>query len=105
MPVREFRDSTGVEWRVWSTAPRAGAVYDERLQAGWLTFESATVRKRVAPIPVGWEEAPLERLDVMCRAAEVLRRARGIGPLSPDPDAPESPGGIRRAEAPDLGSA
>jgi hypothetical protein len=77
-------------WRVWSTTPQAGAVYRESLRAGWLTFESATIRKRLAPIPPGWEEATAERLELMCRAAEVVRRARGASPLTPDPDAPDA---------------
>jgi hypothetical protein len=88
MAIREFTDSAGIAWRVWSTTPRAGAVYDESHKAGWLTFESAGVRKRLAPIPRGWEEATSERLELMCRAAEVVRRASGPSPLSPDPDAP-----------------
>jgi hypothetical protein len=98
MAIREFTDLAGVAWRVWETTPRAGAVYDERLKGGWLTFESATVRKRLAPIPRGWQEAVTERLDLMCRAAEVVRRASGTAPLSPDPEAPESPGGSRRPD-------
>jgi len=91
MPIREFRDSAGVVWRVWNTTPRADAVYDERMREGWLTFESASIRKRLAPIPRGWEDAPLDRLDLMCRAADVVRRTSGGSPLSPDPDAPDVP--------------
>jgi hypothetical protein len=87
MAMREFTDSSGVEWRVWDTTPQPRAVYDERLKGGWLTFESAVTRKRLAPIPRGWEEAPLERLELMCRAAEVVRRASGTSSLTPDPDA------------------
>jgi hypothetical protein len=98
MPMREFRDSAGVEWRVWETTPRAGSVYGEHLKAGWLTFESATVRKRLAPIPHGWDEATPERLQLMCRVAEVVRRARGTAPLTPDPDAS---GSGRRPDAPE----
>ncbi len=72
---------------MWDTTPQPRAVYDERLKGGWLTFESAVTRKRLAPIPRGWEEAPLDRLELMCRAAEVVRRSSGTSPLTPDPDA------------------
>jgi hypothetical protein len=91
MAIRDFTDSAGIDWRVWSTTPRAGAVYEESHKAGWLTFESATTRKRLAPIPRGWEEASPERLDLMCRAAEIVRRTSGAAPLTPDPDAPDAP--------------
>jgi hypothetical protein len=103
MAIRDFTDSAGVGWRVWSTTPRAGAVYEESHKAGWLTFESATTRKRLAPIPRGWEEATPERLELMCRAAEVVRRKTGTSPLTPDPDAPaapDSPPDRRRPDTP-----
>jgi hypothetical protein len=101
MPIREFKDLTGTAWRVWNTTPRADAVYDERLRSGWLTFESARTRKRLAPIPRGWEKAPPDRLELMCRAAEVVRRTSGAMPLSPDPDAPDTPRTDERPGAPE----
>lgn len=87
--MREFTDSAGMPWRVWSTLPARGAVFDDTLKGGWLTFESADTRKRLAPIPRGWEEASVEKLDLMCRAAEIVRRRTGSAPLTPDPDAPQ----------------
>ena len=87
MPIREFTDSAGVKWRVWSTIPAAPSAYDESLRAGWLTFESGAERKRLAPIPEDWEEATAERLDLMCRVAEVARRTGA----TPDPDSAEAP--------------
>ena len=84
--MREFTDSSGVKWRVWSTVPRTPTAYDENLRAGWLTFESASHRRRLVPIPRGWQEAQPERLELMCRAAEV---ARSTG-LTPDPDSPDA---------------
>jgi hypothetical protein len=89
MAMRDFTDSAGIAWRVWNTLPARGAVFDDTLKGGWLTFESADARKRLAPIPRGWEEASVERLDLMCRAAEVVRRRTGPAPLTPDPDAPQ----------------
>ena len=74
MAIREFTDAMGVTWRVWRTKPRAGSVYDETLRGGWLTFESSQGRRRLAPIPSGWVDATPERLDLMCRAAEVVQR-------------------------------
>jgi hypothetical protein len=87
MAIREFTDSAGTAWRVWRTTPRESAIYDESLRTGWLTFESKALRKRLAPIPRGWEDAPPDRLELMCRAAEVVRRTgRPLTP--PDPFEP-----------------
>ena len=101
MAIRDFTDSAGINWHVWNTTPRARAVYDEIHKAGWLTFESATTRKRLAPIPRGWEEATPERLELMCRTAEVVRRTSGTSPLTPDPDTPDVVEGLRDRPRPD----
>lgn len=74
MAIREFTDSMGVTWRVWRTKPRAGSVYGETLRGGWLTFESSEGRRRLAPVPTDWVDATPQRLDLMCRAAEAVRR-------------------------------
>lgn len=74
MAIREFVDSNGVTWRVWRTMPRSRSVYSEQLREGWLTFESVQQRRRLAPVPAGWADATTERLDLMCRAAEPVRR-------------------------------
>ena len=92
MAIREFTDPSGLRCRVWSTIPLAPTVYDEELRSGWLTFESATARKRLAPIPPDWEDASAERLDEMCRQAET---ARPTG-LTPDPDS--SSAGVDRED-------
>jgi hypothetical protein len=87
MPLREFTDSTGVAWRVWDTVPTPVSAYDERLKAGWLTFQdTAGSRKRLAPIPRGWEEMPVERLELMCRVAELVVLRTGT---TRDPDLPD----------------
>jgi hypothetical protein len=55
------------------------------MRHGWLTFENAAgTRKRLGPIPDGWEQAPDERLELMCRVAEQGRRSGATR----DPDAP-----------------
>jgi hypothetical protein len=71
--LRDFVDSFGVHWRVWPTIPPRGTIRDTKFGNGWLTFASAGVRRRLAPIPIGWEEAALARLELMCRAAEDVR--------------------------------
>lgn len=100
MPIREFRDSEGVLWRVWDTTPWVGAVYDDRLKGGWLTFESAAGRKRLAPIPPAWDQALDERLELMCRAADVVRpRTASAADVSETPA--DFPGAAPRPDAPE----
>src|SRR5688572_20429788 len=63
---RRLRDLTGARARVV-----------ERFTGGWLAFESPTERRRLAPIPPGWEDATDAELAVMCeRAAAPATRAR-----------------------------
>jgi hypothetical protein len=68
--ARSFVDRDGVRWEVWQTTPGAPKFVAEELASGWLTFSSATGRRRLYPIPKNWKEAPDERLELMCRAAE-----------------------------------
>ena len=71
--IRIFTDSQGVEWRVWSTVPsNAGSVAPD-LRDGWLSFDSGLQRRRMGPIPTGWEAAPDERLELFCRIATPTR--------------------------------
>lgn len=72
-----------------------GAHLDGGYENGWLTFErldadgatdgapSSYVR-RLTPIPRDWETAPEQRLELMCRAAEEVRR-RTSDPLGRSP--------------------
>ena len=76
MPIREFTDSQGVKWRVWQTYPVRGAAHPPQLRDGWLTFECAECRKRLAPIPDGWEQVPESHLESLLQSAEEFRRNR-----------------------------
>ena len=39
------------------------------LDGGWIAFESARERRRLSPIPAGWETLPDAELERMCRSA------------------------------------
>ena len=63
MPVREFIDDMGVEWRAWEVTPDAlypptrGEDYlAECYQLGWVVMEtkSGDRRVRLCPIPRDW---------------------------------------------------
>lgn len=89
--LRGFTDSTGVEWRVWEVFPtKAGATFVESSHTslktslketpfanGWLCFESPIEKRRLAPIPDGWEFRDLTALEALCRkAAPVVAKRR-----------------------------
>ena len=88
MALREFRDARGVEWRVWATTPESAAPlrFGERalgeLEGGWLTFECADCRRRLAPFPADWDtltDAELERWCSEAKAPPARRAARVAG--------------------------
>ena len=79
MAYREFTDSAGTAWRAWDTLPLAASALRKvqpALAAGWLTFESSLGKRRLAPIPLGWERASVEQLESWCRAASAVPRSR-----------------------------
>lgn len=83
---RTIVDSQGMRWEIWEVNPTdlGRFIYDRRaleradpgqpadnrepanespsvhpeLRDGWLCFQSATERRRFAPIPLGWRELP-----------------------------------------------
>ena len=82
MAYREFVDSQGVSWRVWSTVPSAGSRLRGGFDQGWLTFERTSPEhaatpaplRRLVPIPSDWETASDAQLDLMCQSAEEVSR-------------------------------
>ena len=82
MAYREFVDSSGQSWRVWSTMPSTGSRLRGGFDQGWLTFERINADRslplrRLVPIPPEWETASDDRLDLMCRSADEVARPRG----------------------------
>ena len=81
MAYREFVDSSGHSWRVWSTVPSMGSKLRGGFDQGWLTFERIDADKnlplrRLVPLPTEWESVPDDRLELMCRTAEEVARPR-----------------------------
>jgi hypothetical protein len=91
MALREFEDSNGMAWRVWSVSidhayqqsGREG--YLGELQHGWLCFESDSDRRRLAKYPADWEALSEEGLcELLAQATPTPRRrlsgeSEGIG--------------------------
>ena len=78
LAYREFVDSEGSSWRVWTTVPSAGTHLRGGFEHGWLTFESTasgtTRLRRLVPVPRDWETADDARLELMCKAADEVSR-------------------------------
>ena len=87
--LRGFKDTTGVEWRVWEVIPSRAAIATSPVAQsrtslsttpyanGWLCFESGDEKRRLAPIPVGWElGTPTEIAELLEQATVVQARSR-----------------------------
>lgn len=91
--MRTFFDGEGTEWRVWSVIPDFPVYYERRrrdgasayqgqerrqgdIQVGWLCFDSPPERRRLHPIPAGWESLPDAELAALLRRAVVTSRPR-----------------------------
>lgn len=81
MPVREFVDSTGVEWRAWEVTPDAiypptrGEDYlADCYQLGWVVLETkrGDRRLRLCPIPRDWQHLTGDALEALLSRAETL---------------------------------
>ena len=96
MAHRTFRDGVGLNWEVWDIVPGslarrridrrsdeerrgqgdrrtdyASAIgVREELSAGWLCFLSETEKRRLAPIPAGWQQLGDDALRELLVAAK-----------------------------------
>jgi hypothetical protein len=72
---RVFDDLRGKRWHVFAVHPSMStldrAALPESYREGWLSFEADDGEKRrVAPIPAGWGELPIEELRLLCQRAQ-----------------------------------
>ena len=75
MAYREITDQDGRTWRMWDTDPHQFAgrqVIAQEYASGWLTFECADEKRRVAPAPARWEEMDSADLLRLLAGAEVI---------------------------------
>jgi len=83
LAIRSFTDDGGTTWRVWRVTPQKPALVSTApgLARGWLCFESAAEKRRLADPPDGWEAQPDSALlELLGRATAVRERvARGAG--------------------------
>ena len=81
MPVREFIDSKGVEWRAWEVTPdsiypptRGEDYLADCYQLGWVVLETKTGDRRVrlCPIPADWHQLAPNELELLLQRGERL---------------------------------
>jgi hypothetical protein len=102
MAHRTFVDSRGVPWQVWDVMPdRTGRRRLERrlmtipvererrtgrerrvvvspgLEAGWLAFDSPGERRRLFPVPEGWDVASDRELEGYMAQAKLVPKSKG----------------------------
>lgn len=101
MPHRVFTDSAGRRWDVWTVIPSrverrqhqdalAWQGPERRQQEeyrvllggqwtyGWLAFETSGEKRRLAPIPDGWEEMTPGELGELLARATLVRPSRRL---------------------------
>ncbi len=85
MAHRTFRDRNGVEWQVWDVIPNSfvGATLD----GGWLTFLAGEDKRRLAPVPLYWVNAPDSELVALLESAKQVGQRSSAGSDAPA-DAP-----------------
>jgi hypothetical protein len=81
MAAREFTDSKGIEWRAWDVTPEhmhpvtRSEDFMSNLRDGWLAFESATEKRRLAvPYPSDWTSFRIAELEALCAQAALVTR-------------------------------
>jgi hypothetical protein len=73
---KTFKDRQGKTWDVWQVDPKQGshAPVAEEFSFGWLCFESADEKRRLAPVPEGWERADDDTIEQWCCIAKPVTR-------------------------------
>ena len=82
--MRQFRDAAGVEWQAYQAGPQSNLGLREELlpesyRGGWLVFESPTEKRRLAPVPQGWQTLTPQELRRLCALATPTRQRRQVG--------------------------
>lgn len=84
MATRTLRAPDGTVWEVWDVlpglqlSPRQGrnALLPDDMAEGWLCFDSPGEKRRLYPIPAGWEASEDEELWRLCSHARPVRPDR-----------------------------
>ena len=73
--MRTIADASGVVWTIFEVKKQGGpkeqwTYLPEQFGNGWLCFECEGEKRRLAPVPEGWQEAGPDRLSSWLQAAK-----------------------------------
>ena len=114
MALREFQDRNGENWKVWNVTAdaidrrTAAEDYMKDWQDGWLCFECADSRRRLASVPAKWEELPDAELEKLLERAQPVKRRmpdETSGEFRTAPEGAASRQSVKRAEQPAAAAA
>jgi hypothetical protein len=74
LPWRGSERRTGIDRR---TVNQRRITLSEGYGRGWLTFESLVEKRRLVPIPSGWEAASNTTLRALCEQAKRIAKTDG----------------------------
>jgi len=76
MAWRAFTAADGTQWTVWDVVREVspGDFVRPGTERGWIVFECADERRRLAPVPDGWSELPDQGLSELLEQAKSVRR-------------------------------
>lgn len=82
MAERSFSGPDGTAWQAWDVVPgqhpewpaHARRFLPDDMATGWLCFASEAGKRRMRPIPAGWEGWSEEELRWNCLRAEPVAR-------------------------------
>jgi hypothetical protein len=90
MAVRDVVDENGTKWKIWSVTqssihPKTAAEdYLGEYSEGWLCFECANQRRRLARFPQDWDRLPDKELIRLLKTAHVVTPRRQTPPKPGD---------------------
>jgi hypothetical protein len=78
MALRTFTAADGTPWNVWNVVPSITHTHQAltvmaAMTGGWLCFECASAKRRLVPIPDGWEELSDAELERVMETAELVQ--------------------------------
>jgi hypothetical protein len=81
-PEPIFRYS-GPERRNKADRRQPAPLLSQQLASGWLTFQSPTEKRRLAPIPQHWDQLSEAELERLCQSAHICAPALRTDPRPP----------------------
>lgn len=78
MALRTFTSRDGVLWNVWNVVPTLSTntrrlTLGTGMADGWLCFEGGGAKRRLIPVPAGWEAWTEDQLQAALDGADAVQ--------------------------------